>query len=191
MAEDEKNGAGPVPPGEPEIDPFATEETDEEIDQEIEREAEAFVPLPQEHAARVYDRIRRSIVRYLEKRGKKAGKAGEFLLLAPDVFVLLWRLTRDRRVSAKNKVLLGTAIAYYVSPFDIIPEAIVGPIGYIDDLLVGVYVLNRILADTDEEVVRQHWSGRGDLLEMIRSVLGSADELVPSGVVKAIRKIVK
>ena len=45
--------------------------------------------------------------------------------------------------------MLGPAVVYYISPFDLLPEALLGPIGYLDDLVFAVYVLNRLLSDTD------------------------------------------
>jgi hypothetical protein len=73
------------------------------------------------------------IASYLE-RGKAPSLARDALLFAPDTFILLTRLARDPRVTGKNKVLLGSAIAYFVFPLDLMPEAIFGPIGYLDDL---------------------------------------------------------
>ena len=144
-----------------------------------------------ERADRFYDRIRNSIQTYLEKKGTAVEKGAEFLLLVPDVFILLWRLASDSRVSGKNKVLLGSGLAYYVLPFDLIPEAIVGPIGYLDDLVFGVYILNKVLKDTDTSIVREHWSGSEDVLESIQKVLNAADSLISSQVVGRIKKIVK
>ena len=155
------------------------------------REAGEEPPVSEAKASRFYDRLREAVRSYLARGGKAGSKANEFLFFAPDVFILLWRLTQDDRVSGKNKVLLGTAVAYYIFPLDIMPEAIFGPIGYIDDLVFGVYVLNRMLIDTDEEILREHWSGSGDVLEMIRNVLKSADGMVASDVVKAIKKMMK
>ncbi len=144
-----------------------------------------------DRANRFYDRIRSSITSYLERKGSAAGKAGGFLLLVPDVFILLWRLTSDGRVSGKDKVLLGSGIAYFIFPFDIIPEALVGPIGYLDDLVVGVYILNKIVKNTDPEVLREHWSGSEDVLASIERVLAAADGLVGSEFVTKIKKMVK
>ena len=42
-------------------------------------------------------------------------------MLVPDVFILLWRLTTDRRVSGKDKVLVGSALAYFILPLDFMP----------------------------------------------------------------------
>ena len=97
----------------------------------------------------------------------------------------------DARVNAKNKVLLGSGVAYFVFPIDLLPEAFLGPVGYADDLVLAVFILNKILGDTDEAIVRQHWSGSEDVLAMIQRVLNAADSLVGSDVVKKLKRIVK
>lgn len=144
-----------------------------------------------ERATRFYDRIRKNIHEYTEKKSNVLGKTAEFLLLVPDVFILLWRLANDARVSGKNKVLLASSIAYYIFPFDIIPEAFVGPIGYMDDLVFGVYVLNKLLGDVDASVLRQHWSGSEDVLAMIQRVLHSAESLTGGDFVEKVKRMVK
>ena len=152
---------------------------------------EGSAPVNDERAGRFYDRMRNSIRGYLDKSGKLAGKTGEYLLLAPDVFVLLWRLVTDSRVNSKNKMMLGSGLAYYFFPLDIMPEGFLGPIGYIDDLVFGVYLLNKMLSDTDVEVLREHWSGSDDVLDMIKSVLAAADNLVGSDILGRIKKSFK
>jgi uncharacterized membrane protein YkvA (DUF1232 family) len=143
-----------------------------------------------DRAQRFYDRLRTRIHAFLENKGSVAGRAGEFLLLVPDMFMLLWRLVNDSRVDGKAKVLLGSGIAYYLFPFDFMPEAIMGPMGFMDDLVFGVYMLNRMLRDTDPEILRQHWSGDSDLLETINKVLGTAESLVGSNMLTRIKKMI-
>jgi uncharacterized membrane protein YkvA (DUF1232 family) len=162
--------------------------SDQEFDDTMRQSTEATGPVTKERADRFYDRMRESIRKYLDKKGSVAGTAGEYLLLAPDVFVLLWRLVNDSRVNSKNKVMLGTGIAYYLFPLDIIPEAILGPMGYIDDLVFAAYLLKRMLSDTDPEILREHWSGRGDILDSIRKVLDAADSLVGSDIFGKFKK---
>src|SRR5947209_6688851 len=153
--------------------------TDDEFARELRAAAESDQETPQpERATRFYDRLRSAMQRYIDKKGPVVGKTAEFLLLVPDIFILLWRLTTDARVTSKNKVLLGSAIAYFIFPFDIIPEAIVGPMGFLDDLVFGVYVLNAMLGDTDPAILREHWSGSEDVLSAIRRVVGAAESLV-------------
>ena len=166
-----------------------TAEEQEAIVAEVLKESRK--PVSEEKAFRFYDRIREMIGLYLSRKGRQPGRIQDALFFAPDIFILLWRLTRDERVSGRNKVMLGTAIAYFIFPLDIMPEALFGPVGFLDDLIFGVYVLNRMLVDTDEQILRDHWSGSGDVLEVIRRLLKSADGLVASDVVNAIKKIVK
>ena len=162
---------------------------DEDLDAELDANLnEGSAPVSSERATRFYDRMRDAIRRYLENKGSLAGKTGEYLLLAPDVFVLLWRLVNDSRVNSKNKMMLGSGIAYYFFPLDIMPEGFIGPVGYIDDLVFAAYLLNRMLNDTDPAILREHWSGSDDVLTMITNVLNAADNLVGSDVLGKIKK---
>lgn len=161
--------------------------SDDEFDGQVSDEMnEMSSGISQDRAERFYDRLRDSVRRYLDKKGKLAGRTGEFLLLVPDVFILLWRLVNDARVSGKNKVMLGSGLAYFFFPLDIIPDFI--GIGYLDDLIFGVYLLNKMLNDTDPEVLRQHWSGSEDVLTTIQKVLDSADNLVGKDVLGKLKK---
>ncbi|HEY0370791.1 MAG TPA: DUF1232 domain-containing protein [Thermoanaerobaculia bacterium] len=162
-----------------------------EFEETMRESAEATGPVSRDRADRFYDRMRDGIRKYLANKGAAAGKTGEYLLLAPDVFVLLWRLINDGRVNAKNKVMLGSGLAYYLFPLDIMPEGFLGPIGYIDDLVFAVYLLNKMLADTDPEILREHWSGSADILESIRNVLNAADNLVGSDILSKLKRNVK
>jgi uncharacterized membrane protein YkvA (DUF1232 family) len=162
--------------------------TDTDFAREIHDAAE-HDQLPRDRATRFYDRIRNTIQRYIDSKGALVGKTAGYLLLVPDVFILLWRLTSDARVNGKDKVLLGSAVAYYVMPFDLIPEALVGPIGYLDDLVFGVYVLNKILGNVDASILREHWSGSEDVLDTIQNVLNAAESLVGTDLVGRIKKM--
>lgn len=154
------------------------------------REEVARGGVSRDRATRFYDRIRASIHEFTATRGV-VGKTAEYLMLVPDMFMLLWRLATDSRVSGKDKVLLGSAVAYFVLPFDLIPEAIVGPIGYLDDLVFAVYVLNKILTNVDESILHEHWSGRGNVLDAIQRVLNAADSLVETNVGARLKKMLK
>ena len=140
---------------------------------------------------RFYDRTRASIQRYVASKGSALEKGAEFLLLVPDFFMLLWRLVNDARVTGRNKVLLGSGIAYFMSPIDLVPEAFLGPIGFADDLVLAVYILNKILTDTSIDIVREHWSGSEDVLITIQNVLNAADQMVGSNLLNKIKSFVK
>jgi len=165
------------------------EETDTNFEETMRESTEATGSISPDRAQRFYDKIRENIRNYLEKKGNLAGKSGEYLMLVPDMFMLLWRLINDPRVNSKNKVLLGSGLAYYLFPLDIMPEGFLGPIGYIDDLVFGVYLLNRMLTDTDAEILREHWSGGEDVLQTIQNVLNAADNLVGSDILSKFKRM--
>lgn len=165
--------------------------SEQDFEETMRESAEVTGLVSRDRADRFYDRMRESIRRYLDGKGSMAGKTGEYLLLAPDVFVLMWRLINDSRVSSKQKVMLGSGIAYYLFPLDIMPEGFLGPIGYLDDLVFAVYLLNKMLTDTDVAILREHWSGRDDILDSIRNVLNAADNLVGSEILGKLKRNVK
>ena len=167
------------------------EVSDEDFADVMSESTELSAPVTSDRATRFYDRMRERIRKYLDDKGTVAGKAGEYLLLAPDIFVLLWRLVNDPRIDKKHKVALGSGLAYFIFPLDITPEAFFGPIGYIDDLIFGVLLLKRLLTDTDAAIVREHWSGSEDILATIEKILGAAEQLVGSELVGRFKKAAK
>lgn len=137
-----------------------------------------------------YQQIRGKIVRWAEGAG--AGKAiTEYVLLVPDIVALLVRLMGDPRVSAQLKAEIAAASAYIVIPIDLMPEAVMGPAGLIDDAIVGVIALNRVLkvmGQTGEDVLRQYWDGDQDVLNVMRDLLSKADQFVTGRVWNGIKK---
>jgi uncharacterized membrane protein YkvA (DUF1232 family) len=146
-------------------------------------------PVSSDRAHRFYDRLRERVRTYLDNKGSVAGKTGEYLMLIPDIFILLWRLVNDPRVSGKNKVMLGSGLAYYLFPLDLIPD--LTAIGYLDDLIFGVILLNKVLADTDADIVREHWSGSEDILTSIQNVMNAAENLIGSDIMNRFKKTMK
>lgn len=116
---------------------------------------------------RLYDRLRASLVK---PRAQVGSSLADLLLLLPDMTVLLYRLARDSRVPAGSKVMAGFAVAYVLSPVDLMPEVLLGPIGLVDDLLIVGAALSRLLSVVHPDIVRQHWSGQGDALEAIKRI---------------------
>lgn len=115
---------------------------------------------------RLYDRLRERVV---PTRPGAATGARDLLLFLPDLTVLLARLLRDRRVPLVQKGVALAGIAYVISPIDLLPALVLGPIGLLDDLFVVAACLSRLLNHVHPDVVRAHWSGQGDALEIIQS----------------------
>ncbi len=129
----------------------------------------AQAPAPSTGLLSSYDRIRRQVVGALAKRGGRIGAgAAEALMLVPDVFVLLGRLSLDPEVPAKQRALFGGAVAYFLLPADLFPEIVVGGVGFLDDLLLGALVLSSAFGDELDARTARHWSGRGRLRDGLK-----------------------
>jgi len=116
----------------------------------------------------------------LKRREKSElkGRMGSFLMFLPNMVMLLGRLLKDARVPTAEKALFLAAIVYVISPLDLIPD-IFPFIGQVDDLYVVALTLLRLVNRTDETVVRQHWSGGGDIVALSDSIANIAPKLLP------------
>ena len=116
----------------------------------------------------------------LKRREKSElkGRMRNFLMFLPNMVMLLGRLLKDARVPVAEKALFAAAIVYVISPLDFIPD--VFPfIGQVDDLYVVALVLLRLVNRSDESVVRQHWSGGGDIVSLADSIASIAPKFLP------------
>jgi len=120
------------------------------------------------------------------KTGKLGGKLGEYLFMLPDFFILVCRLAVDKRVSTKHKLFVSGIIAYLVMPLDIIPDFI-PVIGYVDDLVLAVLGLNLILNEIDEKVLKDNWSGEGDVLHQMQNITAAAEKFLDKNLISRIR----
>ena len=137
-----------------------------------------------------YQKLRIRLKEWAAGTGKDS-TALKYVLLAPDFFHLLCKVLLDRRVPAREKAKVGGAIAYFMSPLDVVPEGLLGPAGYVDDVALAAYVLNSVLESAGSEVLREHWAGDGDVLEHVRSVIKAADKLLGSGAWSKIKRLIK
>lgn len=137
-----------------------------------------------------YQRIRGKIVNWANGAG--AGKdITNFVLLVPDIMALLVRLMSDPRVSTQLKAEIALASGYIIVPVDLMPEAVMGPAGLIDDAIVGMVALNRVvkvMGQAGEDVLREYWDGEDDVLEKMEELLGKADQFVSGRVWTGIKK---
>jgi uncharacterized membrane protein YkvA (DUF1232 family) len=135
-----------------------------------------------------YRAFRTRIDTWLAKQGEGYRHA-ELLLIAPDLFHLLCRLVFDKRVPPAEKAKLAAAIAYFVSPFDVIPELMLGPIGFLDDVAVAAFALNSVINSGQGAIAKELWAGDGDVLVLIQSIVASADDMLGQGVWKRLRSL--
>jgi uncharacterized membrane protein YkvA (DUF1232 family) len=135
---------------------------------------------------RLYDRLRAAVI---DRQPGVSSGFRDLLMLLPDLSVLLIRLTRDSRVPLSAKLIAGFGVAYILSPIDLLPEFLLGPIGLVDDLLVVATAFSRLLKSVHPDIVREHWSGQGDALEAIHRVTAWADSVLTGRLPDAVRRV--
>ena len=146
--------------------------------------------IEEKRAQDFYRRLRWRIDEWLQSKEGKAYRFADYLLLLPDFVHLVIRLALDRRVPMELRTQTAAVLAYVMLPFDLIPEAMIGPLGFGDDLLLVALMVRRLLTTVPPEVVLEHWTGPTGLMNTIRAILDAAEEMVGSRVWERLQKIV-
>ena len=130
---------------------------------------------------RFYDQLRRRV----REGGRASSDVRDLLLLLPDLAMLLFRLIRDDRVPVGYRAIALLGMGYVVSPIDILPTFFFGPLGLLDDVIVVAATLSQLVNHVHPDVVRSHWSGQGDALDVVRQVTEWSEQNV-SGRLRAV-----
>jgi len=165
---------------------------DEDGDDVAAEEAFLSDDVPSSGLLSFYDRLRQRILARVERRGGKLGPAAvRSLLLVPDVFILLVRLTLDREVPTSARAMIGGALAYFILPIDLMPEAVLGAGGFLDDLVLATAVLAHTFSGELEPYARKHWSGPEDLRKVLGDVAEAAEGLLGTTVYERMRRVLE
>lgn len=106
------------------------------------------------------------------------------VMFVPNMVLLCGRLLTDPRVPRTEKALVAGAIIYALIPFDLIPDMIPF-VGQLDDAYLIALTLLRLVDRTDPLVLREHWSGGGDIVQLVESMAMLTAKLLP----KRIRRV--
>lgn len=101
-----------------------------------------------------------------------------FFLVIPNLLLLSARLMVDPRVPARERLLVAGAIVYAFVPLDFIPDMLPF-VGQVDDAYLVALSLLRLMSVTDPRVVREHWRGGGDVVELVGATALLASRLLP------------
>lgn len=118
-----------------------------------------------------YDLIRENLDSY---RGEYEG----FIDYGPDLFKLLINILNDRKTGSHIRIKINAALAYYVAPFDIIPEQIYGPHGYIDDIYVCAHVIKDISGELGYNYLENIWEGDESLEIIVDECYNRSEEIL-------------
>lgn len=103
------------------------------------------------------------------------------LLFIPNMLLLCFRLLTDPRVPVAERALVAGAIVYAIIPFDLIPDMLPF-VGQVDDAYLIALTLLRLMERTDPKIIREHWSGGGDVVELIGAAALTAAKFLPERV---------
>ena len=120
-----------------------------------------------------------------KERSELKSRMKNFLMFLPNMVKLLGKLLVDARVPLAEKALFAAAIVYVIVPLDLIPD-IFPFIGQVDDLYLVALTLLRLLNRSDENVLREHWQGGGDIVKLADSIAGIAPMLLPKRVARVL-----
>jgi uncharacterized membrane protein YkvA (DUF1232 family) len=93
------------------------------------------------------------------------------LQVAGDVILLLKDLAIDPRVSWRAKLLAGIAVAYLVSPLDLVPD-VIPVIGRVDDLGVALLAVRWLIRQAGFAVIYELWRGSDEGLALVLTLAG-------------------
>lgn len=128
--------------------------------------------------------VKTETARPMKKSQAKERMKGVLMFL-PNMVKLCGRLLTDKRVPTAEKALFAGAIVYAIMPLDFIPD-VLPFVGQLDDTYLIALTLMRLLTKTDESVVRQHWSGGGDVIGLVNSISKLAPMLLPKRVTRVL-----
>ncbi|MCY4069777.1 MAG: YkvA family protein [Chloroflexi bacterium] len=135
----------------------------------------AMLPFDESRAHSWYRKWREKIHAWLERNGDSDW--ADILLLLPDLFMFAVGIMSDSRIPYKFKLALLSAVVYVLSPFDLIPEAVLGVAGLIDDAGILLILLDMLFGalnlepDVLAQVIRDHWHRDEDVVSTIRVLL--------------------
>jgi uncharacterized membrane protein YkvA (DUF1232 family) len=72
--------------------------------------------------------------------------------------ILTWKLLWDDRVSFLPKLIPVAALAYVISPLDLLPELALGPLGTLDDVGIIMLALTLFIQVAPPDIVQEHLS---------------------------------
>ena len=104
------------------------------------------------------------------------------LMFLPNMVILSCKLMVDSRVPRTERALFAAALIYAIIPFDFIPDMIPF-VGQVDDLFLISLTVLRLIDRTDDRIVREHWRGGGDVVQLAESVATIAPLLMPRRIV--------
>jgi uncharacterized membrane protein YkvA (DUF1232 family) len=122
--------------------------------------------------------------------GTYEGRHDDLIFQAPAFYRLLTKMLDDPMLPRRQRPLVIAAIAYFVLPYDVLPEEIYGPYGYLDDIFLSAFVADKVRKESgSEEILTGNWDGEADILALVDEILQRESELIGEMKEKILRYI--
>lgn len=105
-----------------------------------------------------------------------AGDFSDIVWEAPAIYRLLTSLLDDPDTPQDTRTGLLAAVAYFILPYDAIPEEIHGPRGYLDDVYVAAVMVEEVRKAGGQELVERNWDSDRDVIPLIEQIIADAEE---------------
>jgi uncharacterized membrane protein YkvA (DUF1232 family) len=99
------------------------------------------------------------------------GRYASQIWLLPDVFHMLTSLLDDGRVDGESRRKICAALAYFITPFEVMPREIHGPEGYLDQVYLCLKTVQDLQQGLPNHVLESAWEGESDILEVVAQEL--------------------
>ena len=136
---------------------------------------------------KVVPKLKNKILNWLKEHGGGlTEEITDLIMVLPELLLLLIKLMKDERVPAELKLKIALAVAYVVSPVDLIPEALGSILGFVDDTLAMAVLIAGLVEEIPNEVIRDNWDGRSDILELIIKGKDLLSKMLPVSIAEKI-----
>ena len=137
-----------------------------------------------------HDTLYTQIGEWVNSNEGKRNKWANYLRYTPEILTLLCSLSTDKKVSIEMKAKLAGALAYFIAPIDLIPEGLLGPGGFTDDITVAALVIKSIINESGEKLVKKNWTGTEiDVIYLIDNIINDAEDMVGKKIYKQLKKM--
>lgn len=117
------------------------------------------------------------------------GKYERFVDYGPDLYKLLSDILNEKSLPSDIRIKICAVLGYFVVPFDILPEQIYGPHGYIDDIFLCVYVLKEIEEHIGYDFLDREWEGDEELKDVLNICYENSKNILGDNIDEILRYV--
>lgn len=106
------------------------------------------------------------------------GQHDDLISFSPALYRILVSLLDDPRFPGRLRPMVAAAIAYFVLPADVISVESHGPIGFMDDIYLCAFIIERVRSLLGQKILEDNWDGKAPLLPLMEDILGHEHRLI-------------